>query len=91
MVHFEYDTVIDYIQDAWRVLAPGGRALLHHSNYDKNPGASYRDNPDWRNFMTSSLFAHVAILAGFTVLEQFVMDWSAPDTDCLSLIEKPTG
>ena len=88
MVHFEYDTVISYIKDAMRILARGGRALFHHSNYDKAPGNSYRDNPDWRNFMSKSLFAHVAMRSGFTVLEQVVLNWGTPETDCLTLLEK---
>jgi SAM-dependent methyltransferase len=88
MVHFEYDTVISYIKDAMRILARGGRALFHHSNYDKAPGNSYRDNPDWRNFMSKALFAHVAMRSGFTVLEQVVLNWTTPETDCLTLLEK---
>jgi SAM-dependent methyltransferase len=88
MVHFEYDTVISYIKDAFRVLAPGGKALFHHSNYDKAPGNIYRDNPDWRNFMSKALFAHVAMRSGFKVLEQVVLDWTTPETDCVTLLEK---
>lgn len=88
MVHFEYDTVISYIKDAMRILARGGRALFHHSNYDKAPGNSYRDNPDWRNFMSKALFAHIALRSGFLVLEQVVLNWTTPETDCLTLLEK---
>jgi SAM-dependent methyltransferase len=88
MVHFEYGTVISYIKDAMRILVPGGRALFHHSNYDKAPGNSYRDNPDWRNFMSKALFAHVAMRSGFTVIEQVVFDWATPESDCLTLLER---
>jgi SAM-dependent methyltransferase len=89
MVHFEYDAVISYIEDARRVLAPGGRALLHHSNYDKSPGAFYETNPLGRNFMSKNLFAHVANRAGFNVIVQFVIDWGDyRKIDCISLIEK---
>ena len=90
MVHFEYDTVLLYLEDVFRVLAPGGRALLHHSNFDRNPGAHYQQNPHWRNFMTKNLFAHAAMRTGFAVLEQEVTNWNRePDLDCISLIEKP--
>ena len=88
MVHFEYDTVISYVKDARRILPVGGRALFHHSNYDKAPGNSYRQNPDWRNFMSKALFAHVAMRSGFTVLEQQVLDWTTPETDCVTLLER---
>ena len=39
MVHFEYDDVFAYIKEIYRILGPNGKALLHHSNNDKNPGA----------------------------------------------------
>ena len=38
MVHFEYDAVLSYIRDAFRILAPGSRALLHHSNLEFGSG-----------------------------------------------------
>ena len=33
MVHFDSDVVRSYLSDARRILKPGGRAFLHHSNY----------------------------------------------------------
>jgi SAM-dependent methyltransferase len=91
MVHFEYDAVMSYLKDAFRVLAPGSRALFHHSNNDKAPGTHYLTARHCRNFMSKNLFAHVAMRAGLTVIEQMVMDWghSDKDLDCLSLVEKP--
>jgi SAM-dependent methyltransferase len=90
MVHFEYDAVLSYIQDAFRVLRPGGRALFHHSNLSKNPGWDYKDNHHWRNFMSKDLFADAAYRAGFRVLEQVTIDWDTDrNLDCLTLIEKP--
>lgn len=56
--------------------------------YDRAPGVDYREKPGWRNFMTKELFAHVALRSGFMVGEQVVMDWDAPQTDCLSLVER---
>jgi SAM-dependent methyltransferase len=92
MVHFEYDAVMSYLEDAHRILIPGGRALFHHSNYDKSPGTKETANPHWRNFMSKNLFAHSAIRAGFKVLEQFLIDWDEMrNLDCISLIEKPEG
>jgi SAM-dependent methyltransferase len=91
MVHFEYDAVFSYIQDASRVLRRGGRALFHHSNLDRYPGADYKNNPHWRNFMSKNLFAHAAARAGFQVLEQITIDWGhVRNLDCLTLIEKPS-
>jgi SAM-dependent methyltransferase len=90
MVHFEYDDALSYVGEFYRILRPGGRALLHHSNYDKKPGARYSDNPHWRNFMSASLFAHAAMRAGFTVVEQRLIDWGETAAlDCATLLAKP--
>lgn len=88
MVHFEYDTVFSYLRDTVRVLAPGGRALFHHSNYTAGPGNLYRQNPHWRNFMSQELFAHAANRSGLRVLEQAVLPWGGvSNLDCLTLLE----
>ncbi|WP_207435235.1 class I SAM-dependent methyltransferase [Sabulibacter ruber] len=88
MVHFEYDSVISYIKDSYRVLTPGGMALFHHSNYDKNPGGSVEQNPAWRNFMSQKLFIHIAKRNGFKIIESVVFDWAEENTDCLTLLQK---
>jgi SAM-dependent methyltransferase len=89
MVHFEYDSVQSYIEDAYRILTAGGLALLHHSNYDKSPGTINVSNPHGRNFMSKNLFAHIAIRAGFKICEQFIIHWDDfRNLDCISLIEK---
>jgi len=93
MVHFEYDCVVSYIRDAFRILQPNGRALFHHSNYS-SPGSVWLYNPHGRNFMSRELFAHAAMRTGFQIINQLIMDWGDGETrfprlDCLSLIEKP--
>lgn len=91
MVHFEYDAVLSYIQDAFRILKRDGRALFHHSNLDKYPGSDYKHNPHRRNFMSKNLFAHAAARAGFQVLEQITIDWAGfRNLGCLTLLEKPS-
>jgi SAM-dependent methyltransferase len=91
MVHFEYDAVLSYVQDASRVLKRGGRALFHHSNLDKYPGSDYKNNPHWRNFMSKNLFAHAANRSGLIVREQVTIDWDeSRNLDCLTLVEKPS-
>jgi SAM-dependent methyltransferase len=90
MVHFEHDAVLSYLQDAFRVLRHGGRALFHHSNLDRYPGSDYKNNPHWRNFMSKNLFAHAANRSGLRVLEQVTMNWDeVSNLDCLTLVEKP--
>lgn len=88
MVHFEMEAMFAYLRDIHRVLKPGGRCLLHHSAYDGAPGNTFDQNPGWRNFMSIPAFRHIALRTGFTFLSQEVIDWSAPKTDCITLIQK---
>lgn len=88
MVHFDSDVVRAYLAEARRVLAPGGRAFLHHSNYQG--GHDWRAAPHSRAFMSKGLMAHYALKEGLSVLRQRVVDWGGePRLDCLSLLERP--
>ncbi len=89
MVHFEPVTVFAYLQETSRVLRPGGRALFHHSNYSKQPDEDFNLAPGWRNYMTSDLFRHFAQRAGLDLLEHQVFPWAEPDSDAISLMQKP--
>jgi SAM-dependent methyltransferase len=90
MVHFDSDVVRAYLQEMARVLKPGGRALIHHSNYSANPGGDVHNNPCWRNFMTEQLFHHYAARSGLRRLASKLMDWEGhPALDCLTLLERP--
>lgn len=89
MVHFSPQTVASYLKDTARILVPGGKALYHHSNLWYEPDSDYRRNSGWRNTMSASLFASIAQENGLLVRSQYVLDWDAPRTDCLTLLEKP--
>lgn len=93
MVHFNLIDIANYINDAWRILKPGGKILFHHSNYYGAPvGNFYFQNPHGRNFCSGRIFAHLATTAGFEVLSQDLIDWGNKNTmkglDCLSLCQK---
>ncbi len=90
MVHFEMHDVDGYLNDAYRILVPDGKILLHHSNYAANPGGLYSENPGWRNFMSADIFAHLAIRAGFCVISQTIINWSKNNLDCISLCQIPS-
>ncbi len=90
MVHFEASDVISYIFETHRVLRARGRALLHYSNYDQNPGGFYWDNPGHRNFFSERIMRHFADRAGFRVLKHSVFQWAGSQitTDGMILLEK---
>lgn len=90
MVHFSPGIVEAYLHDAARVLAPGGRALLHHSNYPAPLDRHYGQNPHARNHMTQPLFRVLCQAAGLIVEESVPMNWGDQKAlDCLSLLRKP--
>ena len=87
MVHFDSDVVRAYLAEARRVLAPGGRAFLHHSNH--TGGEDWLEAPHCRAFMSKALFAHYARKEGLRVLRQDVMDWGGvTGLDCISLLQR---
>lgn len=88
MVHFEKEAVLAYMRDAYDVLKPGGHCLLHYSNYDKNPGGKFSDNPGWRNYMTQEIFNSYVQEIGFTLLDTELIDFSGPASDAISLLKK---
>lgn len=90
MVHFEPITVASYLHEAARVLAPGGKALFHHSNYEGNPTGAFQTSPSWRNYMSKNLFAHFASRAGLDIEDQVIFAWGGvADLDGLTLLSKP--
>lgn len=88
MVHFEMMDIYEYLKDIYRVLVPGGMAVLHHSNNTADYKASFANAPNGRSFMSKELFAYLAYRAGFEVVEQEVIDWGVQSLDCISLVRK---
>lgn len=91
MVHFEMLDIYSYLKDIYRVLVPGGRALIHHSNNSKDYKASFANAPNGRAFMSKNLFAHLAYKSGFIIVSQDIIDWEIKNLDCITLIEKPNN
>lgn len=89
MVHFEMMDIYSYLKEIHRILIKGGRALIHHSNYDKNYKADFSNSPHSRSFMSKKLFAYLAWRSGFEIEEQTVFDWyEVKDLDCVTLLVK---
>lgn len=90
MVHFPPEAVRAYLPEIARVLYPSGMAFCHYSNYDANPGADYRANPCWRNWMNRATFESLALEAGLRIVRTDVLDWGGHRAlDCFSLLQKP--
>lgn len=91
MVHFELLDINTYLTDFYRVLKPGGRALIHHSNFDAIYNGRFgRSLAYGRSFMNYKIFYYMALHAGFNILDQQLLRWhNLPDLDCVTLLEKP--
>lgn len=92
MVHFSPEIVETYLNDAARILKPGGKMLLHHSNHPTPPGiVHYGQNPHARNHMTYDLFRDLAQQAGLTIVESHSIAWGGvADLDRISLLIRPS-
>lgn len=88
VVHFDLEIVLAYVSEFARVIKPGGTAFIHHSNYTGNPGGNFRENPGMRNFMSALIFKHASIRSGFDVLEQELLSWAGPDSDCVTVLRR---
>jgi SAM-dependent methyltransferase len=92
MVHFDRGVVEKYVHEFARVMKPGARGFVHHSNYGSfaaNPDSNWLDNPGWRSTMSRELFAQYAADAKLRLIKQDIIDWGEPKLDCISVFEKP--
>lgn len=90
MVHFSPDLVASYLLDTTRVLAPGGMALYHHSNYDVEFDGHYGQNPHARNSMSLERFGRLAGEAGLEIVQSEAVPWGGvPMLDGLTLVRRP--
>ncbi|MCI5073592.1 class I SAM-dependent methyltransferase [Oricola sp.] len=92
MVHFPPELVRSYLEDAARVLAPGGQALFHHSNYD--PPVDQQDGlgPHARHRMTRTIFNGFARDAGLEVVASKEIFWGGHEQlDGVSLLRRPAA
>jgi len=91
MVHFDRSLTSGYLREFARVLAPGGKGLIHHSNYGSAaPSRFWLVNPHRRSDVSANWFAEACREVGLEVDRQDVIDWYGhPRLDCISMIRKP--
>ena len=71
-VHMDQTVTGAYLREIARVLKPGGKATIHHSNVTDLDTHQQSEAKGWRAAMTSELFARLSAEAGLTVLDQIV-------------------
>jgi ubiquinone/menaquinone biosynthesis C-methylase UbiE len=91
MVHFDTLVVEKYIHEFARIMTPGGRGFIHHSNFGStSPNSEWLENPHWRSNTSREDVARYCQEAGLEIVRQDLHDWGAArDLDCLSLFRKP--
>jgi len=93
MVHFDKNIVREYMREFKRILAPGGKGFLHHSNYGSiAPNSDWAKNPGNRSDMSAELFKAYAEEVGLLVVSQKLHGHtegrSIEGLDCVSVIQQ---
>ena len=94
MVHFDKLVVRDYVSEIARVLAPGGAAFLHHSNYGSfSPDSDWAHNVGTRSDMSAELMRQYAaensLEVAFQRLSGTADGWGMDDLDCFTILRRP--
>lgn len=93
LVHAESEAVLSYVAELGRVLKPGGRAFLHHSNLAAFvvDGKVTIPNKHWRaTTVDARLVREAAARHGLRAEAQELVQWGAQETnDCFSLLRRP--
>lgn len=87
MVHFDRSIVADYIEEFSRILKPGGKGFIHHSNLGEKANKSIRRNPSGRSNTSRGFVAAECARQGLTVLLQKDVPWENL-TDCATVFMK---
>jgi SAM-dependent methyltransferase len=93
LVHADWAVIDSYIREFARVLKPGAKAFIHHSNLGEfvGPGLPKVEKPRWRgDDVSAERFRKAVGAVGLACLSQEIVAWFVPELiDCISVIEKP--
>ena len=95
MVHFEKRLVELYMPEFFRVMAPGAKGFIHHSNLGRlSDNPDFQAHPGWRSNVDKDWFARCCWNHGLWPIEQTLLDWHVGQCvfqhlDCLTVIYKP--
>ena len=89
-VHFDRSVLQSYIAEFARVLKPGGKGFVHHSDLGDRADKDIDRNPHLRSNMSAELFARYCKASGLEVVVQREIPWSGI-VDCVTVFRKPEG
>lgn len=87
-VHMHKNVVEDYIKEISRVLVPGGKAFIHHSNLVQGTEFSFQ-NVGGRANMDITTFSNIVEENGMFIVSQEVFKMNDQVNDIISVFMKP--
>jgi cyclopropane fatty-acyl-phospholipid synthase-like methyltransferase len=96
MVHFEKRLMETYMPEFARVMAPGAKGFIHHSNLGRlSDNPDFTPHPGWRSNVEKEWFARCCWNHGLWPIEQTPLTWHVGQClfqhlDCLTIIYNPT-
>ncbi len=87
-VHFDKSVMEGYVREFARVLRPGGRGFIHHSDLGEEANKNIKKNPHWRSNVSRESFAQMCRDNDLRVVTQADIPWS-DIVDCGTIFEKP--
>jgi len=94
MVHFEKRLMELYMPEFARVMKPGAKGFIHHSNFGRlSDNPDFKTHPGWRSNVEKDWFARCCWHNGLWPVKQVLLNWHVgcefQDIDCLTVIYKP--
>ena len=74
-VHFSREILAGYIGEFARVLKPGGKGFVHHSNLGDGARRNIKSNPHWRSTVDNQFVARACRAHGLIVESQTDIPW----------------
>ncbi|VVB72704.1 Ubiquinone/menaquinone biosynthesis C-methyltransferase UbiE [uncultured archaeon] len=93
MVHFELEDLAAYFKEFKRVLEPGGKGMVHHSNYGAD-GKRWIEHPHLRSGVSAGDVHRICDELDLIVDSQKIIDWGVPNLnftpnlDCITTFSK---
>jgi len=87
MVHFETEDLAIYLKEFNRILKPGGRGVVHHSNYGAD-GKRWTEHTRWRAGVSARDVQKICDELELVIDSQKIINWGAPNLDCITTFSK---